>query len=176
MWKNSHTEEGSNLQRLQIISRGLTFSLPHLAFLLFQTLLSSSLLPSLSLHFPAMCCDYISHCASPHSEGFHFRAEPGSHRRYWNLLPKQHRGWTLLLCRVLLMRVCLSQLVYVCKSGRWCTATFIFNVSCGPHRIKSDGDDAFVRHVRTGVKLQIFCTQTHALTGNTPSSRVAVFS
>lgn len=102
------TAEGSNLQHLQIITRGLAFSLPQLPFILFQTPLS---LPSLlSLHLPAMCCDCISRCASPHSESFHFRAEPSSHRRYWNLLPKQLWGWTLLD----IINVCVFLTVCVC--------------------------------------------------------------
>lgn len=106
------TAEGSNLQHLQIITRGLTFSLPQLPFILFQT--PFSLHSLLSLHLPAMCCDCISHCASPHSESFHFRAEPSSHCRYWNLLPKQLWSWTLVLCWILLMCVFFSQCVYAC--------------------------------------------------------------
>lgn len=126
------TAEGSNLQHLQIITRGLTFSLPQLPFILFQTPLS---LPSLlSLHLPAMCCDCISRCASPHSESFHFRAEPSSHRRYWNLLPKQLWGWTLVLCWILLMCVYFSQCVYACVQ-QWEKVQgdiYFFNVFCFP--------------------------------------------
>ncbi len=92
-YEKSRTAEGSNLQHLQIITRGLTFSL----CLIFHDSCSRHpspppLHPSspsfLSLHFPAMCCDCISHCVSPHSEGFHFRAEPSSHCRYWKPAPR----------------------------------------------------------------------------------------
>lgn len=78
--------------------------------------LPRSLRPVVAFPCYGTCCDCISHCAGPHSEGFHFRAEPGSHRRYWNLLPKQHWGWTLLPRWLLLMRVCLSQPVCVCET------------------------------------------------------------
>lgn len=106
--------------------------------------LPPSLRPVVAFPCYGTCCDCISHCAGPHSEGFHFRAEPGSHRRYWNLLPKQHWGWTLLPRWLLLMRVCLSQ-PSVCV--RRCKLTFIFNAFRGPYRIGSDGDDTSVQHV-----------------------------
>lgn len=61
--RHMHTAEGSNLQHLQIITRGLTFSLPHPPFIFLQTpLLSSSSPPpsALSLHFPAPVCVVIA--------------------------------------------------------------------------------------------------------------------
>lgn len=57
--------------------------------------------PSPVVAFPCYVL-WLHFTAGPHGDGFHFRAEPNSHHRYWNLLPKQRWGWTFVLSWVLL--------------------------------------------------------------------------
>lgn len=119
-----YTSEGSLLQYLEIISRGLTSSL--LQLLLFFALIPPPLPTPLSPCLPAMCFDCISHCAGPHS--FHLSTQPTSHGRYWSLPPSAAPGLNSGAWLDINMHVRASQLVHinVCKTGG--AVTFILDV------------------------------------------------
>lgn len=118
VWSHSHTQLKDQTCSIFTLSPGVSLSLGLVICFSGSGPCSPSLPPSLHLY---CCCISLLFVVTafhfesvPSVKASTFRAEASSHRRYWNMLPKQHWGWTLVLNLGLLMLVCVFVTASAC--------------------------------------------------------------
>lgn len=136
VWSHSHTQLRDQTCSIFRLSPGVSLSLGHIFHFFFHF---QALLPLLSfLHLYCHCISLLCVVTAFHFESVPsvkastFRAEASSHRGYWNMLPKQHRGWTLVLSLGLLMLVCVFVMACACVwvyKSKWCAQQHLFLMS-----------------------------------------------